>query len=207
MFIFIIKGIIIGLLISSPMGPIGMLTIQRTLLRGRWHGFATGVGAMLSDLVYAILTMLAVGKVSYFIEENKHPFLWISSIILIGFGLLLFRTNPIKDWASNVLPMQTRYLKDFATSFVLTFSNVSIIFVILTLYTQMSFNPVKDGTTQIIIAISAIAFGALLWWFVVTSIVSKMRKHFNRSGLILLNRAVGSIFMIIGAVGLMYNLY
>jgi len=184
-----------------------MLTIQRTLLRGRWHGFATGIGAMLSDLVYATLIMMTVGKVSHFIEDNRVPFLWISSIILIGFGFLVYRTNPIKDWASNVLPMQTRYIKDFATSFVLTFSNVSIIFVFLTLYTQMSFNPVREGTTQIIIAISTIALGALIWWFVVTSIVSKMRKHFNRRGLILLNRIVGTIFMIIGVAGLILNHY
>ena len=38
------KGIIIGVLVSAPMGPIGMLCIQRTLNKGRWHGFVTGLG-------------------------------------------------------------------------------------------------------------------------------------------------------------------
>ena len=43
------KGIVIGVLVSAPMGPIGMLCIQRTLNKGRWHGFVTGLGAALSD--------------------------------------------------------------------------------------------------------------------------------------------------------------
>ena len=45
------KGIVIGVLVSAPMGPIGMLCIQRTLNKGRWHGFVTGLGAALSDLL------------------------------------------------------------------------------------------------------------------------------------------------------------
>ena len=40
------KGIVIGILVSAPMGPIGMLCIQRTLNKGRWHGFVTGLGAV-----------------------------------------------------------------------------------------------------------------------------------------------------------------
>ena len=46
------KGIVIGVLVSAPMGPIGMLCIQRTLNKGRWHGFVTGLGAALSDVIY-----------------------------------------------------------------------------------------------------------------------------------------------------------
>ena len=50
------KGIVIGVLVSAPMGPIGMLCIQRTLNKGRWHGFVTGLGAALSDVIYTALT-------------------------------------------------------------------------------------------------------------------------------------------------------
>ena len=206
MLLFILKGILIGLLVSAPMGPIGMLTIQRTLMRGRWHGFATGLGAMLSDLIYAVLTLLAFSKISGFIEDNRVTILWISSIILLIFGFIVFRTNPIKEWSSRILPTETRYLKDFFTSFLLTFTNLTIIFVFLTLYTQLSFNPIREGTLHVIIAIVSIAFGAFNWWFFCTSIVSRVRKHFNRRGLIILNRTIGFIFMIIGLVGLIFNL-
>ena len=56
------KGIIIGVLVSAPMGPIGMLCIQRTLNKGRWHGFVTGLGAALSDVIYAALNLSGHGS-------------------------------------------------------------------------------------------------------------------------------------------------
>ena len=65
------KGIIIGVLVSAPMGPIGMLCIQRTLNKGRWHGFVTGLGAALSDVIYAALTCLGMGVVVNFVEANQ----------------------------------------------------------------------------------------------------------------------------------------
>ena len=52
----IIKGLLIGIIASAPMGPVGILCIQRTLNKGRWEGFATGAGASLSDIIYAIIT-------------------------------------------------------------------------------------------------------------------------------------------------------
>ena len=53
----VVKGIVIGLSISVPLGPIGMLCIQRTLNRGRKFGFITGLGATTSDLLYAVITL------------------------------------------------------------------------------------------------------------------------------------------------------
>ena len=68
------KGIIIGVLVSAPMGPIGMLCIQRTLNKGRWHGFVTGLGAALSDVIYAALTCLGMGVVVNFVEANHRKY-------------------------------------------------------------------------------------------------------------------------------------
>ena len=51
-----VKGILIGVLASAPMGPVGILCIQRTLNKGRWYGLVTGVGASVSDIIYALIT-------------------------------------------------------------------------------------------------------------------------------------------------------
>ena len=53
---FILKGLIIGIIASAPMGPVGVLTVQRTLNKGRWYGFFTGVGAAISDILYAAIS-------------------------------------------------------------------------------------------------------------------------------------------------------
>lgn len=89
------KGIVIGVLVSAPMGPIGMLCIQRTLNKGRWHGFVTGLGAALSDVIYAALTCLGMGVVVNFVEANQTPLQLIGSIVLGIFGYYIFQSNPI----------------------------------------------------------------------------------------------------------------
>ena len=67
----IIRGLAIGVLVSAPMGPIGILCIQRTLNKGRWSGFVTGLGAALSDLIYALLTGLGMSIVIDFMPRHE----------------------------------------------------------------------------------------------------------------------------------------
>ena len=85
----ILKGLMIGIIASAPMGPIGILVVQRTLKKGRWYGFATGVGAALSDIVYAVITGLGMSLVLDFIEKPS-TLLYLrlgGSIMLFFFGL------------------------------------------------------------------------------------------------------------------------
>jgi len=60
------RALAIGILISAPMGPIGMLVIQRTLSKGRWPAFFTGIGAAFSDLFYCLLTGLGISFITDF---------------------------------------------------------------------------------------------------------------------------------------------
>lgn len=91
------KGIIIGILVSAPMGPVGMLCVQRTLNKGRLHGLVTGLGATLSDIVYAILTCLGMGVVVNFVEANQAPLQLLGSIVLGVFGYYIYQSNPVRS--------------------------------------------------------------------------------------------------------------
>lgn len=202
MFETITKGFLIGLLVSAPMGPINMLTIQRTLNRGRWHGFMTGLGATLSDLVYALITLVGLSFVADFFDEYEQIIQILGSVILFFFGLRVFQSNPLRDWTPNKLPQETRYLKDFVSSFLLTFSNVAIILVLIGLYARFSFNPLADGKTFFVAGLIAFTAALFIWWFLLTTMVSRLRKHFNRRGLVLLNRSVGTLLMLLGLGGI-----
>jgi threonine/homoserine/homoserine lactone efflux protein len=48
----LLHGLIIGLSIAAPVGPIGVLYIRRTLGEGRASGFASGLGAATADAIY-----------------------------------------------------------------------------------------------------------------------------------------------------------
>ena len=124
------KGIVIGVLVSAPMGPIGMLCIQRTLNKGRWHGFVTGLGAALSDVIYAALTCLGMGVVVNFVEANQAPLQLIGSIVLGIFGYYIFQSNPVRNLRKQ-REKKLSFTQDFITAFLLTFSNVLIVLVCL----------------------------------------------------------------------------
>ena len=69
---FIFKGMLIGVIASAPMGPVGILCVQRTLNKGRWFGFATGIGAAVSDIIYAAFAGFGMSFVMDFITNDQN---------------------------------------------------------------------------------------------------------------------------------------
>ena len=199
------KGIVIGVLVSAPMGPIGMLCIQRTLNKGRWHGFVTGLGAALSDVIYAALTCLGMGVVVNFVEANQAPLQLIGSIVLGIFGYYIFQSNPVRNLRKQ-REKKLSFTQDFITAFLLTFSNVLIVLLYIGLFARFGFVLPEHSVWMLSGGIAFIGVGAVLWWFGITFFVNKVRKKFNLRGIWILNRIIGSIVMLVSAVGLVYTL-
>lgn len=201
----IIKGIIIGLFISVPMGPIGMLCVQRTMSRGRKFGIATGLGASTSDLIYTVIALFFIGFVVDFLEYHKLIIQLAGSMIVIGFGIFTFYNNP----STQPKPEQKNndsLLGDFASSFILTLSNPLILFVLIALFARFNFLNVNVSLFENITGILSILGGAFVWWSFLTFFVSKFRNRLSYSGLKLMNRIIGIIITTIGLFGIIYNL-
>jgi threonine/homoserine/homoserine lactone efflux protein len=206
MFETIIKGLLIGLIVSAPMGPIGVLCVQRTLNRGRWHGFVTGLGAVASDLLYAIVTGWGMNYVIDFIEANKTPIQLCGSVFLFIFSYFVFRSNPIRrltKQSDNVTP----YWQDFVTAFFLTLSNVTIIFFYIALFARFNFINPENPLINEIVGIFCIGVGAVGWWVFISGLVHRLRERFNPRGLKAFNILLGCILIIIGIIGLITGFY
>ena len=196
----------IGTLISAPMGPIGMLCIQRTLNRGRWPAFFTGVGAGLSDLIYCLLTGLGLSFVTDFIESNQSVLQVIGSVVLIVYAAYLFMANPSRALQPTEMHHGS-YWKDFGTGFLFTFSNPLILFFIVGLFARFSFLAPEFRAYHYVAGYISIFLGAILWWFGVTYFINKVRRLFNIRSLWLLNRILAGVIMIMGAVGFVTGLH
>lgn len=196
----IYKGVAIGVLVSAPMGPIGMLCIQRTLSKGRWPGFLSGLGAALSDVIYATLTALGMGFVVNFVEANQAPLQLFGSVVLGLFGYYIYRSNPVrriqKKGEKRLSPAQ-----DFLTAFLLTFSNVLIVLLYLGLFARFGFILPEHSAWMTLSGIAGIGAGAILWWFGITYVVAKLRKWFNVRGIWVLNRVVGAVILALSVIG------
>lgn len=197
----LMRGFAIGVLISAPMGPIGMLVIQRTLNKGRWPAFFTGIGASISDLFYCVLTGAGIAFITDFISSQQLLLQIFGSIAIALFGVYLFRKNPAKDLRRPDLTEANTYWKDIVTGFLLTVSNPLILFFIIGLFARFNFLLPEFRYYHYITGYLSIAVGALSWWFLITFLVNKMRTHFNVRSLYLLNRIIGSLLIIFAVVG------
>lgn len=200
----IIKGIIIGLFISVPLGPIGMLCVQRTLNRGRKHGIATGLGATMSDLIYTIVALFFVGFVVDFLEEKKIFIQIIGGLIVVFFGIFIYRNNPTRQPIPNQ-NNNSSIMSDFFSSFVLTLSNPLILLILIALFARFEFLDEETTTFNLVTGILSILGGAYLWWNTLTFFVGKFKNKLSYSGIKLLNRIIGIVIIAIGAFGTFYS--
>ena len=200
----ILKGLIIGIVASAPMGPVGILCVQRTINKGRWEGFATGVGASISDLMYAIITGIGVKFVTDPIE-NPVIAIWVKSVggvLLFLFGIYTFFSKP-KETTRVVHRNKGTLLQNMLTGFAVTVSNPLIIILFTTMFSMFTFIITENFIAQLI-GYLFIVVGALAWWYGLTWLVDKVRNSYNIRIVWILNRAIG-IAVMIGAV--LYVLY
>ncbi len=206
----ILKGIIIGIIASAPMGPVGILCIQRTLKKGRWYGFVTGIGAAFSDIIYALITGLGMSFVMDLITNPTNKF-WLQisgSVVLMLFGVYCWKSNP----ASHVHQSSQNkgsYSHNGFTAFLLTFSNPLILLLFMASFAQFNF-VIPNHAFEMSFGYIGIFGGALMWWFGLTWLVDKIREKFDIDGISILNKIIGAvvvIFSLIVLVGTVFNLY
>lgn len=202
----LVKGIIIGLSISIPLGPIGMLCIQRTLNRGQKYGLATGIGATFSDLVYSVITMFFLNFILTFIEQHQFVIQIIGSIIILFFGVWIYRSNPSSQPLPNEKKTEHSLVGDFFSSFALTLTNPLILFVLIALFAQFDFVNTEMTLLEHAFALFSILLGASIWWIILTTLANRFRNRLNIRGLKFINRLAGGIITVIGVGELIFTL-
>ena len=207
----IIKGLIVGILCSAPMGPIGVLCVQRTLNKGRWYGFVTGLGAATSDLIYALITGLGMSFVMDFIDNPEYKFFLqiFGSILLFCFGYYCFKTDPRKKVHQSKKKQKGTLVHNYVTAFIVTFSNPLIIFLFLATFAQFAF-VVPQHPVEMSLGYLSIVGGALMWWYGLTWLIDKVREFFSMDAIVIINRIIGSIVMVFSFaifIGTAFNLF
>ena len=206
MLIDILKGFIIGLCASIPMGPIAILVIQKTLSKGRHAGFVAGLGASVVDTVYAVISLFALAFAQQIIEKHENVILLVGGLILTLIGVSMALSNPFrrrvkKDDKSNFSS------KDFLQAIAMGISNPMAIFVIFALFAFFGIaaaTPRDWNVAPIILSVSA---GTVVYWFFMSWGLSRFRDKFRLRTILWISRVMGAIVIIIGIVLLGQGLF
>ena len=197
-----IDGMMVGFSASVPLGPIGVLCIQRTLQRGRLSGFVSGLGAAISDTIYAIIAGFSISYIVSFIEEQ---FIWINifgAAILIFLGITIFRSNPAVQLRRQKNKKGT-LVQDFASTFLLTISNPLAVFLFIAFFASFGVVHPSSGIIGQLILITGVFVGASTWWLLLTTIVGLFRSKVNLRRLYWINKIAGGTIIILVIIALL----
>ena len=198
----VVKGVIIGIVASAPMGPVGVLCVQRTLNKGRVYGIITGTGAALSDILYALVTGYGLSFL-YDIISNPGTLYWmqlVGAVVMFLFGVHTFRSNPVQN-ARNVSRNKSNLIQNGITGFFLTLSNPLIVLLFMALFTPFNFMLPDMPLFNQFVGYISIFGGAMLWWLFITYLVNKLRVRFDVRGIWVINRVIGALVMLGSLIG------
>ena len=196
MLVDMLKGFLVGICASAPIGPIAILVVQKSLSKGHKAGFVSGLGASVVDTMYAFIAIFALAFAQSFIEEHKNMILLVGGAVLIAVGLSMAFSNPFRklkaDGESSVSP------KDFGQAVALGLSNPMAVFVMFTLFAFFGLAndaPHTWSVTPIILAVSA---GSVTYWFLMSWLLSRFRGNFRMRTILWISRITGALIVIIG---------
>lgn len=195
-------GIIIGIAVSAPVGPVNVLCIQRALQRGIAGGVTAGLGATLGDGLIAFGAAMGIGAIDTMVTYYRSAIQALGGIVLVLFGLLLCRTKvPLADPDKDQDPSRLwDFVGDIPKAFLLTVTNPGAVLGLLAIFGGIGTFVEVRGSIDAVVLVGAIMAGSLLWWVVLSAIVAKISGQFGDINIGRLNLIAGLALILFGFV-------
>ncbi|WP_043931372.1 LysE family translocator [Bacillus sp. EB01] len=190
----LLKSILLGFSVSAPVGPIGLLCIQRTLAKGKAAGISTGLGAVTANMVYASIAALGISAVSAFLLDQQAVLRLVGTAFLLYLGMKTFFKKPAGQAAN--LPGET--LKSmYASTFLLMITNPVTILNFTAMFAGLGIEESTGSQGIALSLITGVAIGTAAWWVFLSIMVSLFRKSITPH-LGLVNKIAGLLIIILG---------
>lgn len=195
------KAFVAGFLIAAPVGAVGVLCIQRTLLSGLRSGLMTGLGAAIADTIYGSIAAFGMVFITSFIDEHRSLFRLFGAIVIFALGI----KQVLKKAAVDPQPVSATTLgKDFITTFFITLTNPITIFAFMAIFAASDAGGKSEGTMVITLTIVGVFLGALSCWGTITGITYVFREKIENKHYGVINRA-GAVLILCFGFYLLYE--
>lgn len=186
--ILFLKGVVVGLSIAVPVGPIGILCIRRTLLEGRLSGFVSALGLATADVVFGCIAGFGLTFISDFLISQQVWLRLIGGLFLCAIGLKVLWTKFVEQEASY----RGKGLLDAYTSmFFLTLTYPMTILIFLGVFAGLGIGNVKDNYASIAALVLGVFTGSMLWWAILSSFIGSLRDKFRTQNWQWVNKITG----------------
>lgn len=194
----ILQGIAIGFMASVPLGPIGVICVQRTLSGSRNTGFVSGLGAATADTLFAMAAIFMLSLVTSIIDDYKMWFQAAGGILIMLLGFSIFYKRVTR--ANSARKTKASLISNYLSVLFLTLPNPAYIFTFIALFAAFGINSSDNTVSENMMIIAGVAVGASTWWFILTWLINLLRKRFTLRHIWWINKITGAIIIICGAV-------
>jgi threonine/homoserine/homoserine lactone efflux protein len=182
------KGLILGFSIAAPVGPIGLLCIQRTLQRGRLAGFVSGLGAATADACYGLVAALGLSTVISFLLGLQFWLQLGGGLFLLGLGLKTLLAKPAPATAATA-PDKAGLFSAFVSVLLLTLTNPATILSFFAVFAGLGIDARSGGALALV---AGVFLGSAAWWLILSLLAGLFRRHLNDGRGRLLNIIAGA---------------
>jgi len=201
----LLRGLIIGLSIAAPVGPIGVLCVRRTLVDGRVAGFVSGLGAATADAIYGCVAGFGLAAVSGLLVNQLTWMRLVGGLFLCFLGGRAFLAKP----ADQAQAAHSRTLVSaYGTTFFLTLTNPMTILSFAAVFAGLGIAETARDYGAATVLVLGVFMGSVLWWFLLSGLASLMRERFDTRAMRWVNRGSGvvvSAFGVVALVGLVWH--
>jgi len=196
--IFLFKGLVIGLSIAAPVGPIGVLCIRRSLADGRQMGLATGLGAATADAAYGCVAAFGLTAISSFLVGQRIWFALIGGLFLCYLGIRTLLSPPAEQSAGDG---GSSLLSAYFSTLFLTLTNPMTILSFTAIFAGFGLGATPDYLAASVM-VGGVFLGSALWWLLLSGLVAGFRTRFEPTWIRTVNRISGGIILAFGIYSL-----
>lgn len=194
-------GMIMGILLAMPFGPVNLLGIQRGVERGFFGGMAAGLGIMLGDGLIALGAALGVNALSGAIRQYRTAIQVLGGLVLLVFGIRLYFTRPAVATETQAAKASLwDYVWDIPQTFLLTITNPGAVLGLVAIFGGVSSFVEVDSYIDAFTMVAAIMGGSFLYWFTVSQFIATIRHRLDVVRLGQINRIAGLVLIGFGCV-------
>lgn len=184
-----LKGMLIGLAIAAPVGPIGLLCIQRTLARGRWAGVLSGLGAASADAVYGSIAGFGLAALANALLAWRLELQILGGLFLLYLGWRTWQAPPAAP--THVQPTRAGRMGDYLSTLALTLTNPVTVLAFLGIFAGLGLAAEGRDFVAAGILVLGVFTGSLLWWLLLAGGVGLLRGRLTPPALRTINRVSG----------------
>lgn len=186
----LLKGFIIGFSIAAPVGPMGVLCIHRTLDRGRWVGFLTGLGIATADALYASVAAFGIAFLLRMAAALQGWAQACGGLFLLYLGVRIFLSHPVNGKSEK---KGRSPLAIFGTTLLLTLSNPPTLFSFMALFATLGETGQSGGALSPALLVAGVFAGSAFWWLLLSQGVSLFRLKMGPGLGVWVNRVSGAV--------------